>query len=380
MKKLLKISFIVILVLFITNCSEQESNPKGSINREKFINNYNKLIKTNDVIDTLSYRYIPLETTDESVFGMINKVFIDDNRIFILDRDIARQAFIFDIKGKFISKLGTKGQGPNEFSNLQGMTIDKKGKNIILFDLNSRKLLYYTYNGDFIKSVKFKTYPGMNVSYVGNGIIASYSHSYDNNETNQLLLFNEKGEVIDKKYPLRNKKLTYIMPCKYFSKNDKGVFCIPTFEDKICKIDGNGTIKEVLDFGMADLMINDEDKEKYKSTKELHKLKKYFYFQKLMVTDEDNFIVENTFYNDGIFVMGNIKNGKIIVGTHSKDGIIQPESIEFPSVIGTYKNYFIGIFYPFLHKDKDEFKNSKQTDNTGLLLFKLKKDFTSIEQ
>ncbi len=223
---LFKISFIVLSILFIISCKDKSSknSKKENLNRLKLINNYDKKIKANDVLDTLSYRFIPLETTDESIFGKIDKVLIDSNRIFVLDTHVAKQAFIFDIEGKFISKLGTKGQGPNEFLNIKGITIDRKEKNIILFDLGNWKLLYYTYDGDFVKSVKFKTYPGMSVSYIGNGLIATYSHDLKSNQGNQLLIFNEKGEVVSKKYPLRNKKLTYVTLC--------GNYCRSRFDRK----------------------------------------------------------------------------------------------------------------------------------------------------
>ncbi len=193
---LLKISCVIILILFIISCSEHTSSKKNSVNRGKFLNSFNKVIKGKNIFNTQSFQFIPLETTDKSFFGKIDKVLIDSNRIFILDTHIARQAFIFDLKGKFISKLGTKGQGPNEFLNIKGMTIDRKKKNIILFDLGNWRLLFYTYEGNFVKSLKFKTYPGMSVSYIGNDLIATYSHDLKSNKGNQLLIFNKKGEVV----------------------------------------------------------------------------------------------------------------------------------------------------------------------------------------
>ncbi len=360
---LFKISFIILSILLITSCKDKSSK-KENLNRLKLIKNYDKEIKESDVLDTLSYRFIPLETTDESVFGRTDKVLIDSNRIFVLDTHTARQAFIFDIKGKFISKLGTKGQGPNDFLNLQDMTIDRKNKNIILFDLGNWRLLYYTYDGDFIKSVKFKTYPGMSVSYIGNGLIATYSHDLKSNQGNQLLIFNEKGEVVSKKYLLRNKKLTYVMPCQYFSENDNGVFCIPIFEDKICKINDDGSVNEVFDFGIADLMINDKDKEIYKETAELLKLKKYHYFRELKVANNGMFIVNNDFNKEVVYIIGNINNGEMISGI-----------INGPIPFGTWRDYFITTFHPYHLRAKEEFKNAKLTDNQGIILFKLKEDF-----
>nr|WP_158712927.1 6-bladed beta-propeller [Parabacteroides pacaensis] len=93
---------------------------------------------------------IVLETTEESLMTSIRRIFMDDNRLFIYDRQL-HNIFIFDITGKYISKIDSKGQGPREYSQICDFTIDPIKKHIILLCDIPEKRMYFTYDGTFIK-------------------------------------------------------------------------------------------------------------------------------------------------------------------------------------------------------------------------------------
>ncbi len=58
--------------------------------------------------------YIQLETTDEILISTISKIQIRDGKIYVLD-DEAPALLVFDMSGKFIRKIGNRGQGPGEY-------------------------------------------------------------------------------------------------------------------------------------------------------------------------------------------------------------------------------------------------------------------------
>ena len=96
--------------------------------------------------------YVPLETTDESLFAYNRKTIVYKDRIYVLDDVLARAVLIFDMNGKFLRKIGKQGGAPNEFALLLGMTIDEKNDRLVLFDSMKQKLMYFTLDGDYIKN------------------------------------------------------------------------------------------------------------------------------------------------------------------------------------------------------------------------------------
>lgn len=104
-------------------------------------------------INKISVEYIPLETIDNSLIGNIDDIKIAHNRIFILDRHIAKAVLIFDSKGKFINKIEAEGMGPTEISLLTDFTINRDSNEIIISDLKQKKIATYDFNGNFKKSV-----------------------------------------------------------------------------------------------------------------------------------------------------------------------------------------------------------------------------------
>lgn len=99
---------------------------------------------------------VVLETLDNSLLTEIEKISMDDNILFIFDRQL-HNIFMFDITGKYISKIDCKGEGPGEYAQINDFTIDPVKKQIILI-CTPYKRMYFTYNGVFIKEETHPTY------------------------------------------------------------------------------------------------------------------------------------------------------------------------------------------------------------------------------
>ena len=110
------------------------------------------VINASDIIEDVTF--IPIETTPESLIELYRKVFFYDDKIYILDDVGAEALFIFDNNGNFLRTIGTKGQGPEEFSVLSGMCIDKKNNNILLYDNGKNRIMYYDLDGNYLKNAK----------------------------------------------------------------------------------------------------------------------------------------------------------------------------------------------------------------------------------
>jgi hypothetical protein len=118
-----------------------------------FLDTKNRIQQGIDVTSLAdSVRYIKLETTDESLIGNIKQVIFYDGLFFIKDNKSA-SIFVFDQTGKYKSKISKKGRGPGEYVGITRMMIDRKNRQIILYDIHTRKMSYYTFDGKFIKQV-----------------------------------------------------------------------------------------------------------------------------------------------------------------------------------------------------------------------------------
>jgi hypothetical protein len=139
-----------ILFLFIAfvGCNSPQEKPTAqniiTITDEDLKYKY----KASDVFEDLTF--IPLETTDESLIGNIHKMIIKDSFIYVLDgKSIA--LLMFDIKGKFISKIGSRGSGPNEYYYLDDFTV-LNNKDILILGGNKR-IIHFKSDG-----TPYKTY------------------------------------------------------------------------------------------------------------------------------------------------------------------------------------------------------------------------------
>ena len=72
-------------------------------------------------------KMIPLEFKDECILGEIRKVVMSDSYIFIMERNNPKGVYVFDHMGKYLYKIGNRGQEPEEFVDLSDFFIERRG-------------------------------------------------------------------------------------------------------------------------------------------------------------------------------------------------------------------------------------------------------------
>lgn len=128
-----KLSISLIALAFIAcQSSEQKVQTRYEIN----IDSISKALPELEQI-----RYIPLETTDSSLIGDVDKILYQDNKFYILDK-VGKKILIFDQDGKNIQIIHQVGQGPGEYLEPCDMDIDKKG-NIYVSDWGNQSIITY---------------------------------------------------------------------------------------------------------------------------------------------------------------------------------------------------------------------------------------------
>lgn len=111
------------------------------------------------------FRIIPLEYTDKSIMGNIDKVIVADSLVFVMDSQGAKGIFVFDLEnGKLIRKIGAVGNGYGEYNQLYDVSIDSDNRNIYVL-CERKRLLCYSFSGKFL-SVKDLPFVATNFEYL----------------------------------------------------------------------------------------------------------------------------------------------------------------------------------------------------------------------
>ncbi|MDR0603465.1 MAG: 6-bladed beta-propeller [Bacteroidales bacterium] len=143
---------------------------------------------------------VVLETTPNSLIGFINKLYITNDLIIILDNTTAKSIFVFNKEGDFLHKIGSFGGGPGQYVFLADFSIDTLNKIIYVLDSQTQKIHQYNiYSGEFIKSVKLNNnMTNWHIHYKNNEF---YANGGDFSDTNNEFLLHRidinSGETIE---------------------------------------------------------------------------------------------------------------------------------------------------------------------------------------
>lgn len=179
------------------SCNSEQSNIaqlKLSIEEESSLN-------LSSLCD--SVRAIPLKTNTGQPIAQIDKLSINENLIYILDKEILETLFVFDLDGHLQFQLETGPGGPMEFTSLDDFTIDYAG-NIFILNNDQRKIFVFDKNGNFQRTVTIPDF-SHSIEFFQNSIFVYRNNSYqkiDAFQNNQIIRLKLDGEVISGYLPI----------------------------------------------------------------------------------------------------------------------------------------------------------------------------------
>ncbi|MDR0724817.1 MAG: 6-bladed beta-propeller [Prevotellaceae bacterium] len=328
--------------------------------------------------------YIPLETTAQAIVGEITKVEIIDSLIYCLDRQ-THAIWCFNQKGKYVNHIHKRGQGPGEYVSIFDFTVDRLNNLIAILDRNTKKILWYTLSGKFVKSTKLEVSPS-NFGLLNDNKILAYTRGVDifmkgNDGTlgYNYFIIDSTGKT-DAYFPY-NDVTDNLVGNKIMEVNDNKVLATYAANDIIYEfdMDGNLTLKHVIDFGKYRIPLEKTKDEKY--TRELFSNPQYA--QRASVYYSDNyFLVTYSFEGRVRFWLCNNKNDKNIVGSFLENDIDFISLADpTPLTVRDNKIYYLKDAY-FILKQKHDGKPAylniptlsslKEDDNAVLMIGYLK--------
>lgn len=155
--------FLITAVTFLFGCNQHGKQKTDGFSAKH-------IIDINDPIDVSIDDFVTdidtirLEVTDASLMNRIDAAHIMDDRFYILTNN-STMVFIFDLKGRYLTQINDKGQGPNEYLSIKNMQIDPVNKRLILTDNFSKKILVYNAEGKQVDVIQLDFHPLQIASY-----------------------------------------------------------------------------------------------------------------------------------------------------------------------------------------------------------------------
>ena len=228
--------FFLFFLLFIISCSnsKQKTTDATGLDKSKTsaidssgMNNEFGIIeimadgdypeKTINLEDIAEVRYVPLETTDQSLIQGIHKMATSENKIIICDL-AQNRVFIFDKEGHLITSINKEGPGPQEYSSIQNFAVDFQKEEIYICDYPLKyRILTYSFEGDFIRESKLdqKIWPSILYNYDENHLIAYDNYNMESSEKANKqpysLINKGNGQVSPLPLTIENRKSNRVM-------------------------------------------------------------------------------------------------------------------------------------------------------------------------
>ena len=375
--------FLLFIILYMcVSCS----NNKQELNVEKVQTlNFRKDLEL-PPIDSLDWRFIKLETTDSCLFYGIRQIEFVDDKIIILDNKFER-VLLFDITGKFIKQIGSRGSGPEEYVLPGKFLIDKKRRILEIIDFRTTKVLTFSLdNFEFVQN-KYMYQPNYSdcVLLSDESIVWLYKAGYESGKRERYYLDITDRDYEHERYLCKTEYGShYNIDCgsAFYQYKDEIYFLAP-FSSIVYSVDENSIVpKYKVMFGDSKLppenWLEEHLKEEANFVQELLK-SSYISAYNLLETTH---YFASTFY-------GKEKTFNIAFLDKKTNRSYSCEAIDFMekydlrglgNLIGTYNDYFVSYLYLeswrhySMKRDDllDLYNQSTEFDNPIICLFKFK--------
>lgn len=174
--------------------AQLKKEPMFKVDLKSYIENESsdKKIKLSDITDSISY--IPLKTTYNLPVAEIQTIKTTEK--FILCLDTQQKLFCFNHNGDFITLIGKRGEGPEEYLNIADFDVDASKEEVYLFDFQRHFILIYSMDGNFVRRIKLPDNI-LNIAKYYNSQFIAYAPRYLGNENDGLIFFSDNGEKKD---------------------------------------------------------------------------------------------------------------------------------------------------------------------------------------
>lgn len=157
-----------------------------------------------------SIYYVKLETSKDCLIGRIDKLYEGNGKIVIIDKDFAKEIFVYDRSGKFLSKISQLGEGPQHYKEITDASVDFTKEQIVILDRVKRRMFFYAFDGKFISAAPLAFYIDFFEYLKGDSAMIWSNRNFLNShlpaiEKFSLFMARPEGKVLQKSFPFEPK-------------------------------------------------------------------------------------------------------------------------------------------------------------------------------
>ncbi len=187
---------LLLLLLLLLSCTKKNGETVSTETSFFFVDigrdfdNFDS-VKVSSIADSI--RYIPLETCEKSLLPDIVDVCIKNGYIFVRTKE--QQLFVFSDTGKFLNKIGSKGNGPKEYRRIIDFDVDDK----YVYILDYGQIRQYNISGEYINSIRLPKLASQ-ILKLNNGNFLCYIPDSQFKKTEQnysFLIITDKGDSLN---------------------------------------------------------------------------------------------------------------------------------------------------------------------------------------
>ena len=139
----MKFYCLLLLVLFLS--CKQESDRKEALMDAVAAERSDARMDLSSILKVK--KIIPLQTSDSSLVGRVNKIYKSEGCFYVQSGN--KTLTVFNGEGKFLRKIGSLGNGPEEFPDLTDFDVDRQH----VYILTARKILVFDKRGKYERSI-----------------------------------------------------------------------------------------------------------------------------------------------------------------------------------------------------------------------------------
>ena len=137
-----------------------------------------------------SVRFIPLETNDDILIAGIGNVFQRGDTLLVYHSE---RISLFDMNGKYLYDIGSKGQGPGEFAYVRDVLVHD---NLIYVQEHNNRFKVYDWDGNFVKKLVLPHRVCGLITYPGKQEVLAYVNNHRGNESVRFYLMKDE-QILD---------------------------------------------------------------------------------------------------------------------------------------------------------------------------------------
>ena len=188
-------------------------------------------------------QYVKLKSTGKNLLGEINQLYFSDSLIFVIDNRITNAINIYDYNGNLENRICNIGSGPKEYVNMNYVTMDEENKFLVVTENPRKRLLYYSFKGEFSHAEKIPFYYSEMEFSGSNRFFNTYmffDSEFDDHRSNSLIVTDDKSNIEYSFYKSIYSEYFTFSKHRILKKFDGKIYFTPNICDTIFEIKNDG--------------------------------------------------------------------------------------------------------------------------------------------